>query len=65
MSLKKFENLQIKNFIKYWDNEYRTSAFSFFLNQSQHTTQHAVIKSNRESSKRLDDQGVKQKIWYL
>ena len=47
MPLKKFENPQIKNYIKYWENECRTSSFSFFLDQSQHNTQQAVIKSNK------------------
>ena len=61
----KFENLQIKNYIKYWENEYRTSSFSFFLGQSQHTTQHPIIKNKTESSKCLDDQGIKQKICCL
>ena len=62
---KKFENPQIKSYIKYWENECRTSSFTFFLDQSQHTTQQAVIKSNKGFSKCLDDQGIKQKIWYL
>ena len=51
MPLKKFENLQIKNYIMYWENEYRTSSFSFFTDQIQHTMQHAIMKSNKESSK--------------
>ena len=53
MPLKKFENLQIKNYIKHWENEYRTSSFSFFLDQSQHTTQQAVIKSNKANTSRV------------
>ena len=65
MTLIKFENPQIKNYIKYWENECRTSSFSLLLDQSQHTTQQAVIKSNKDSLKYLDDQGIKQKIWYL
>ena len=51
MPLKKLENLQIKNYIKYRENEYRTSSFSFFTDQSQHTMQHAIMKCNKESSK--------------
>ena len=65
MTLIKFENPQIKNYIKYWENDCRTSSFSLLLDQSQHTTQQAVIKSNKDSLKYLDDQGIKQKIWYL
>ena len=64
MPLKKFENLQIKNYMKYWENEYRTLSFSFFIYQSQHNIQHTIIKSNKESSK-CSDQGIKEKIWYL
>ena len=65
MPLKKFENPQVKNYIKYSENECRTSSLSFFLDQSQHTTQQAAIKNNKGSLKCLDDQGIKQKIWYL
>ena len=53
MPLKKFENLQMKNYVKHWENEYRTSPFSFFLDQSQHTTQQAVIKSNKANTSRV------------
>ena len=65
MPLKKIQNLQNKDYIKYCENEYRTFSFSFFIDQSQRNTQHAAIKSNKESSKCLDDQGIKEKIWYL
>ena len=63
MLLKKFENLKIKNCIKYWENEYRTSSISFFIDQSQHTMQLAIIKSNKESSRCVDYQGIKEKIY--
>ena len=48
---------------QYWENESRTLSFSFLIDQSQHTTQHTIIKSNNESSKCLDDQGIKEKIY--
>ena len=44
----KFKNLQIKDYIKNWESEYRTSYFSFFIDQSQQTTQHTIIKTTKD-----------------
>ena len=46
MLLKKFENPQIKIYINYWENECKPCIF-FFLDQSQHTMQHAHKKQQR------------------